>query len=495
MDEGDGAALMGLGGDVTYDEAVGATAEAAIGDEGDAFAQAGADEGGGGFEHFGHTGCADGADVPDDYYVAGLYLAGVDAIDEFVFAVEDTGCAFEAFAFLAADLSYAAAFGQIAVKDLEVAGGFDRVFQGLDDILFCKVETWDILQVFGECLAGDGEAVAVQQSFFEQVFHDGGYTAIFVKVLHEEFAAGLKVSQYGDAVADGREIVLGERDVYAAGHGDKVQDGIGAAAEDHDGRDRILEGFPGHDVAGLDIFFEQVEDGCSCVEAFFLFVFAEGRIGGREGEAHAQGFDGGGHGVSGIHTTAGACAGAGIADDTLEVCFVELTGDLLSQGFEGRDDVEVLSFIAARGDGAAVDHDRGSIEPAHGDEAAGHVLVTAGQGDESVVVLGATDGFYGVGDDIAANQGVAHAVGAVGHAVADADGIEDKADKFFIPDAFFDDLREVVEVHVTGVAVVAHAGDAHLCFCEVFVCQSNAIQHRLCGGLCRILSECLAVLI
>src|SRR5262249_2008988 len=31
--------------------------------------------------------------------------------------------------------------------------------------------------------------------------------------------------------------------------------------------------------------------------------------------------------------------------------------------------------------------------------------------------------------------------------------------------------------------------------CEVFVCQSDAVQHRLCGGLCRVLGECLAIFV
>jgi hypothetical protein len=43
------------------------------------------------------------------------------------------------------------------------------------------------------------------------------------------------------------------------------------------------------------------------------------------------------------------------------------------------------------------------------------------------------------------------------------------------PDAFFYDLGEVIEVHVAGVAVVAHADDADLCFGEVFVCESDAV--------------------
>jgi hypothetical protein len=107
--EGDGAAFVCFGGDMADDEAVGAAAEAAVGDEGDAFAEAGADDGRSRLEHFGHAGCSFGADVADDDDIAGPDLAGVDAGDEFVLTIEDAGGAFEAFAFFAADLGYAAA--------------------------------------------------------------------------------------------------------------------------------------------------------------------------------------------------------------------------------------------------------------------------------------------------------------------------------------------------------------------------------------------------
>jgi hypothetical protein len=138
--QGDGASFVCFGGDMTDDETVGAAAEAAVGDEGDAFAETGADDGRSRLEHFGHAGCSFGADVADDDDIAGPDLAGVDAGNQFVLAIEDAGGAFEAFAFLAADLGYAAAFGQVAVEDLQMAGGLDRFFQRVDDILFFEVE-------------------------------------------------------------------------------------------------------------------------------------------------------------------------------------------------------------------------------------------------------------------------------------------------------------------------------------------------------------------
>ena len=80
-------------------------------------------------------------------------------------------------------------------------------------------------------------------------------------------------------------------------------------------------------------------------------------------------------------------------------------------------------------DRAAVDHQRRPIEPRHRDDAARHVLVAAGHGDQRVVPLRAHHRLDRVGDQVARRQRVAHAVGAHRQAVADADGVEAQADQ------------------------------------------------------------------
>jgi hypothetical protein len=92
-----------------------------------------------------------------------------------------------------------------------------------------------------------------------------------MQVLHEVFAAGFEIREDGDLVADGLEVVLCQGDAYAAGHGDEVEYGVGAAAEDHDDGDGVVESLAGHDVAGLDIFFQQQADGGAGCETFLFF--------------------------------------------------------------------------------------------------------------------------------------------------------------------------------------------------------------------------------
>ena len=56
-----------------------------------------------------------------------------------MFAIEYAGRPLESFAFFAADLGYAAAFGEVAIEDLQMTGSFDGFFEGVDDVLSLEV--------------------------------------------------------------------------------------------------------------------------------------------------------------------------------------------------------------------------------------------------------------------------------------------------------------------------------------------------------------------
>ena len=84
--------------------------------------------------------------------------------------------------------------------------------------------------------------------------------------------------------------------------------------------------------------------------------------------------------------------------------------DVGSRGFVAGGDVDGFSEELAVADcnGTAVDHERWAVVTGHGHDASGHVLVTAGDGDASVVVLGTGDGLDAVGYDLASLQGKPH---------------------------------------------------------------------------------------
>jgi hypothetical protein len=66
-------------------------------------------------------------------------------------------------------------------------------------------------------------------------------------------------------------------------------------------------------------------------------------------------------------------------------------------------------FAVARLDGAAVDHERGSVVAGKCHDAARHVLVATWQSDAGIVVLGAGHGFDAVSDEFASLKRESHA--------------------------------------------------------------------------------------
>src|SRR5690606_31262234 len=103
-DEGDGAAHLRLGRDVADDEAVGAAREAAVRDERDVVAEAGAHDDGGRRQQLRHAGAALRTLVADDDDLALQDLALLDGVEHVLLAVEGAGGALEGEAFLARDL-------------------------------------------------------------------------------------------------------------------------------------------------------------------------------------------------------------------------------------------------------------------------------------------------------------------------------------------------------------------------------------------------------
>src|SRR5690606_25106014 len=116
-----------------------------------------------------------------------------------------------------------------------------------------------------------------------------------------------------------------------------------------------------------------------------------------------------------------------------------------------------------------------AVKPAHSHHAARHVFVATGYGDQPVIILAAADGLDAVSDDVAADERIADAVGGVEDSVAHANSVEHQPHEVILPNTFLHQLCEVVEVHVARVAIVAHAGDAYLCFVHILVGQADAV--------------------
>ena len=146
---------------------------------------------------------------------------------------------------------------------------------------------------------------------------------------------------------------------------------------------------------------------------------------------------------------------------------------------EGRDDIKGLAIHVAWLDGATVNHDRRTIQTPHGDQRAGHVLVATGDGHQTVIPLSAHHGLDRIGDDLTGLQRVAHAAGAHGDAIGDADGVETHTDHVGLDHALFHYGGKVVQVHVTGVAFPPDAGDTDFRLGHIGLAQACAVKHGL----------------
>ena len=107
------------------------------------------------------------------------------------------------------------------------------------------------LQVFSQRLAGDGQAVAMQQTGIQQHPLHSRHAADVVEIFHHIAPAGLEVGQQRRTVGDSLEVVDGERHVRGLGHGNEVQHGVGGAAQGNRHGDRVLKALAGEDVAAV----------------------------------------------------------------------------------------------------------------------------------------------------------------------------------------------------------------------------------------------------
>ena len=97
--------------------------------------------------------------------------------------------------------------------------------------------------------------------------------------------------------------------------------------------------------------------------------------------------------------------------------------------------------------------------------------------------MGAHDGFDRVGDEVSRLQREGHTFGTHRDTVGDTDSIESHTDHTGLRDTMFDFLREVEQVHVTGVAFIPDAGDTDLRLVHVLFGHARCVEHRLRGAL------------
>ena len=513
-----------------------AAGEAAVGDEGALLAQAQALEVGGRVEHFLHAGAALGALVLDDDDVAFLDLLAEDGLDGFLLGFDDEGLADEVEEGLvdAGGLDDRAVGGDVAVEDgqaavlrvgvldgadaaglrvgvegLEEVGGREglggaHAAGGGEEAVLGLVgggpathvpRAQPVLQVVGV----DGVDIAVEQACAVELAEQGGDAAGAVYVLDVVGrGVGGDLAQAGHAARDGVDVVEREVDAGLVGDGEDVQDGVGGAAHGHVQAHGVLEGFLGGDGTRQDgvvlivvVGAAHVDDARAGLGEELLAFDLGGQGGAVTGQGQADGLVEAVHGVRGEHAGAGAAGGARVGFDAGQL----VVADGVVDGHDHRvDEVEAVFDDAVDGGagfhGAAGDEDCGDVQAHGGQEHAGGDLVAVGDAHEGVGAVRVDHGFDAVGDEVAAGQGVEHAVVAHGDAVVDGNRVEFLGDATGCFDGSGDEVAHVLQVHVAGDELGEGVGDGDDRLAEVAVRHAGGAPQGACSGHVAALGGC-----
>ena len=180
-----------------------------------------------------------------------------------------------------------------------------------------------------------------------------------------------------------------------------MQRSIGRPAGGSNDSRGVFQRASGDDVARPDIGCDQLQDllagsGAKRV-ADFVRRWRPGRI--RQRQADRLGYRR--HGVGGELCAARPCRGAGYPLDFIEVSVRHFADGMLANSLEHVLHCDLLAAEIAGKDRAAIDEDRGHVEPDHRHHHARQRLVAAGKPDEGVIGMAADGQLDRVGDAFA----------------------------------------------------------------------------------------------
>src|SRR5262249_53727858 len=123
------------------------------------------------------------------------------------------------------------------------------------------------------------------------------------------------------------------------------------------------------------------------------------------------------------------------------------------------------------------DKDAGHVQPCHGHDAAGHVLVAAADGEQAIVVHSPCHDFQAIGNDLARDQAVAHALVAHHDAVRGGRRTKDLRHSTPGPNTLTAALRQAVQMCVAGCYLAEKRGDADHWPIEIFIVKTHGAEH------------------
>ena len=325
-------------------------------------------------------------------------------------------------------------------------------------------------------LAGDRDRVAVEDAGVGEALEDHRHAAGGVEVGGDEAAAGLEVGEQRRRPRDPLEVVHRQLDPELVGERDQVQDAVGRAAGGADAGDRVLQRVAGDHLARGDVVGEDPDHQLADFLGDGVLVVVFGRDHRRAAGADPQRLEGAGHRVGGELAAAGAGAGAGDALQLVQFLIAHVARVVGADRLEDVEDGDVAAVPVAGGDRAAVEQDRGDVEPGQRHRAAGDRLVAGAEGDDRVELVAAGHQLDRVGDHLAADQRGLHPLGAHRHPVGDGDGVELHRRAAGGADALFDVLGQGAEVEVAGHRLGPGVGDPDRRPAEGVVVEPDALH-------------------
>ena len=136
----------------------------------------------------------------------------------------------------------APSWSEVAVKNDEVAVLFDRIVKSADDLLTRRIRL-HVGEILGHRFAGDGQAIAVQQTSVEQHLHQRPNAADGDEFGHQISAARLQVGEHGHVFADAVKSSMESFTLRGVRHGEQMQHGVGRTAQRDDDGDGVFKRF------------------------------------------------------------------------------------------------------------------------------------------------------------------------------------------------------------------------------------------------------------
>src|SRR5215471_277221 len=165
---------------------------------------------------------------------------------------------------------------------------------------------------------------------------------------------------------------------------------------------------------------------------------------------------------------------------------------VFTYGLKHAYDCQLCAVVVAGLDGAAVNKDGGNVHAGDGDHGAGHVFVAATDGEQAVHALRLADSLDGIGNYLARDQAVAHALSAHGDAVAHGDGAEDLRHGPGFRQRIRSARGQIVQAEIAGSEIRVGVGHADDGLGEVGVFEADSAQHGAVGRALYTSGDCFA---